>query len=387
MANIYVDQSGNDTTGTGAIGAPYATPGKAAGVAAANDVIYLKYNASPYLVTTATANVAGGTVNLSVGNDAGVTRLIGYDTNAIIDNTDANRPTIKANVGSISVVKLSNFQTECRNVIVDCNSQAATIGFDNTGGTYGSRFANCKAIGFTSAGFSLAANNTFAAVECEATGGTSAATAAYNVNGAGVLLHGCTARGNACPGFLCYQQHGVIFAHCLADSNTGASSDGFRIVSGTSSCIHCTARNNGRSGFFAPTYMRSGVFLSCVSYGNAAYGFNASDPTNAAVYLRACGGGSNTSGNTTLAGTVINQGFVTLSADPFTSGAAGDLTLNTAAGGGASLRAAGFPGTFPGGLTIGRLDIGAAQHADPAGGASVALPASPVQGNSWNFIG
>lgn len=60
-------------------------------------------------------------------------------------------------------------------------------------------------------------------------------------------------------------------------------------------------------------------------------------------------------------------GDVTLTEDPFTNAAAGDYSLNSAAGGGALLKGMGYPGVFPGGTTTGHLDIGAVQSvAGPA---------------------
>ena len=60
---------------------------------------------------------------------------------------------------------------------------------------------------------------------------------------------------------------------------------------------------------------------------------------------------------------------VTLTADPFVNAAGGNYALNTAVGGGAACRAAGFPGAMLDAVNIGYLDIGALQHADPAAGA------------------
>lgn len=65
---------------------------------------------------------------------------------------------------------------------------------------------------------------------------------------------------------------------------------------------------------------------------------------------------------------------VTLSADPFTNAGSGDFSLNNTAGGGAALRAAGFPGAYLGGLTTGYLDIGAVQHQSVAGGGGLSRP-------------
>jgi len=84
---------------------------------------------------------------------------------------------------------------------------------------------------------------------------------------------------------------------------------------------------------------------------------------------------NNTSGSGISADT-YEQGTVALSADPWANeagaSAAADLDAlfacflpNTTAGGGAALRAAGFPGF---------LDIGAMRHEDAGGGGGMVLP-------------
>lgn len=74
--------------------------------------------------------------------------------------------------------------------------------------------------------------------------------------------------------------------------------------------------------------------------------------------------GSNLSNGTT------GTGAITLTADPFTSKSSGNFSLNSTAGGGALLKAAGFPGTFPGGTTTGYIDVGAAQSQASGGSSS-----------------
>lgn len=79
--------------------------------------------------------------------------------------------------------------------------------------------------------------------------------------------------------------------------------------------------------------------------------------------------GANTGGNRSATWPVgVND--VTLTATPFTNAGSGDFSLNSTAGGGAALKALGYPGLFPGGLTTGFLDIGPVQHQASAGGAS-----------------
>jgi hypothetical protein len=61
-------------------------------------------------------------------------------------------------------------------------------------------------------------------------------------------------------------------------------------------------------------------------------------------------------------------GVTTLTASPFTNPAGGDFSPNVAAGGGAVIRAASLPATFPAGATVNHLDAGAAQSAAAGGG-------------------
>jgi hypothetical protein len=75
----------------------------------------------------------------------------------------------------------------------------------------------------------------------------------------------------------------------------------------------------------------------------------------------------------------MNSGFITITQNPFTNASGLDFSLNTLQGGGGSLRAAGYPGTFPSDInTTGYPDIGAAQHQD-SGGAAVTRSMTFVQ--------
>jgi hypothetical protein len=87
--------------------------------------------------------------------------------------------------------------------------------------------------------------------------------------------------------------------------------------------------------------------------------------------------GANVSGNLRNISVGVND--VSLTADPFTNTAGGDYSLNSAAGGGALCKAAGYPGAFPGGTSTGYLDIGALQSQGSGGGTSGAA--------NYGFIG
>jgi hypothetical protein len=109
-----------------------------------------------------------------------------------------------------------------------------------------------------------------------------------------------------------------------------------------------------------------------IFYGNGGYGINLGVATGTGLYFTAANAfGSNVSGNNnyTAAGPIAD---VTLTADPFVSGGGGNFALNTTAGGGAVLKASGFPGITP--MGTGYLDIGALQSQAPAGGGLMRNP-------------
>jgi hypothetical protein len=142
----------------------------------------------------------------------------------------------------------------------------------------------------------------------------------------------------------------------------------------------CTIAGNGGDGIKIPgTNGTQWVLLRGVNnifYGNTGYALNQTSSTGLASssagpnYLINCAFGSNTAGNLDSDATAATRNLspVTLTADPFTASGSGDYSLNATAGGGAACRDAGVPGAFPGGLTTGYVDIGAAQVAAAGGG-------------------
>ena len=342
MADIYVATTGNDSTGTGSSGNPYATPGKAASVAAAGDTIYLKYGT--YTLTTSTPG-AGGPVHL-VGTLGSPIYLIGYDTTATKTNTDSNRPTISAgSVGSINVIYGDSFgQDLVRNIIVDGNSQTAIMGFV---GNNGLTCYNCRAINCTGAG------RGFISVY-----GVSACSAQNcNIGFAScITVVGCLAK--SCNGYGFYAN---TVAHlCIADScNVGI------YVFANNFAGNCTSYGSTTDGFQFDYSRGACPVVNCLSYGNGGYGFNLITQSGEGIIVN-CAGGSNTSGNITgSTDTSFQISFITLSANPFYNATAGDFSLNCVAGGGLACRNVGFPGAFPGGLTTGYASIGAVQNLYP----------------------
>lgn len=118
-------------------------------------------------------------------------------------------------------------------------------------------------------------------------------------------------------------------------------------------------------------------FSNVIFWNNGGYG--AESTGSPPGYLCICYSnayGSNTSG-ARLGWPASLNGDLTLTADPFTNAAAGDYSLNNTAGGGAVVKATGFPGNTAqlnfGGFGTGFSDVGALQS---SGGSPAASPYS-----------
>jgi len=350
-ATIVVDRSTGLTAGTGVtlnIGGALKSPGMAGAIATVAGMrTFIKYNASPYVATSASTNIAEGCVS-GTSNTA----YCGYDSTRSLYNSDANRPTFQTNTG-VSTARLmagTNNAYSVQNMILDCNGQTAGIcGFQSgewfcvkaMGGLSGGLHQNsatagrtilceittCGAIpvGVTSNWFSVAHNNT----------GINANCGAFNlINGSAGFCYGCVAYGNDRSGF----STGSGYVNCVAYDNTEY---GF------------TTHNNGM-----------GLMMNCIAEGNtlAGYRINTGSQT-----LYNCADYNNSTRHTITGGTVFGDvNPITLTGSPFTNAATGDFTINNTAGAGADCRAVGFPAAFPPPIsgTTNFRDIGAAQHQD-----------------------
>jgi hypothetical protein len=154
---------------------------------------------------------------------------------------------------------------------------------------------------------------------------------------------------------------------CLAVNNTGTT-QGFNASNASDIFVNCTAYGNGAAGFLFPNSAnRLCVGINSLSYGNTGVGFN-TGTTSPINLLVGCAAGNNSTNYSTSFALWGEQSCITLTADPFTSAAGSDFSLNNNAGGGALCRAAGAIGAFPGiSTTTTYQDIGAVQHKDPGG--------------------
>jgi len=352
---VTVDRNlGTFSTTSGKVGGALATPGFAAGVKAAGNTVYIA--AGTYVLSSASPNVAGGIIaDTAVGTAANPNIWEGYQS---ARGDLGAQPMIQipaAGVDTVTIFSVTGNWSAIRNIKVDGQSKTAITGIAMGANVMGYRLT---AIGTTVKG--IAASGTAGAaslVRCSVSGFSGTAGIDYGM----ALLVASEAHGGSCTGIT---NGGVSGSRppvrCLSYANSGGSSYGFYIYRGQA--INCVAYGNGSHGFYA--YNTCGDrFINCLSEGNGGYGF-AANVSSAVTLLLNCGDYNNTSGATSNFPTII--GHVTGTATFFTNAGAGNFALNTTAGGGAAARAAGYPGLFLDGTTTGYMDIGAAQHADPA---------------------
>jgi hypothetical protein len=195
-------------------------------------------------------------------------------------------------------------------------------------------------------------------IECGATG-CSTQPAFF-----GYAFKYCEAYSNTITGFSL--GNGGNAENCIARDNSGASTDG--IYSGVRCNVqNCTAVRNGQDGFSSnagDVY----IITNSASQKNGRYGFFAAAKQN--PRLVNCASYDNTSGhypaNVFTAYDLVNFQEVT-DGSVFVDDVS-DCELNSTALRGAMLRGAGSPQQFPSTTSDSRRDIGAVQHADPAGG-------------------
>lgn len=358
---VTVDSAPSWTGATIYVGGALATPGAAAAIAVNSNTIWIK--TGTYTLANTSVNTAGGPINLQTrtvgGTNAARFFIKGYNSTrwgaAGPTASDlSNAPIFSAGAQtSVTLVTLQAF-SNIENVKLDGNSGATNRGILMNAGDIQMNWCkvqNCKNNGINAAG-----SRGFIGL-CEVTG---CATSAAISLGAAVSLLGCYIHDNVGVDG-CALNNDCALSFCTFDTN----------ANGVTGNVGSTLTNCNFYGHTAAGVSLGGnssaQFTNCIASGNATFGF--SGPNGSARLLN-CAGVSNTSGN--VSG-FISIGFVTLSGDPFVDAPNGNFALNNTASAGAACRAAGIPGVFPGALTTGYLDIGAAQHQDPAtsGGACV----------------
>lgn len=353
---IIVDRSTGLSVGTGAtlkLGGCLLTPGQAGANAVAGNSCFIK--AATYTILSASTNVATGCVNWPANSGGGNASVIqGYNSKRRDLGT---KPLLQASGISTFTLLAYSTSTAVINISVDGALLTSSRGFHTGNISPNAQAVMCKAANCTNCGF-----NVPLAMLCESTGCSTVVSFGGNV----CIL--CVAHDNTISGFGWTGTFGGVqnYTGCISANNTGASTDGFNGVAVMES-TNCNAYANGRDGFRIATANQNGFAVNCIAYGNIGTGFNSAGLSLSP--LMACAAGNNgTNFSTTLLQDALKFGLIVLTADPFTNAAGNDYSLNTTAGGGALLRALGIIGAFPGISTTTYQDVGAVQHADPAGG-------------------
>jgi hypothetical protein len=297
------------------------------------------------------------------------TRLIGYGTtrgdavHALLTlQTNTGLTAINGTGGGLSVEQID----------VNCASLGTSTGIVLP---TASQAIRCKVSNFTTRGINISGADNLV-LECEITGGTSAATAALQSGQINAVTDNYI-HDNVCPGMILTQRVQAIGN--LVANNTGANSDGIRYSYG-SVIEHNTCHGNGLNGLVALANSPYGqVVRNNLLTSNGGYGIKA-NPAGAmgarfthdgnAFWNNSSGPRNNMDSTTGIFGVnpYTNVRDVTLTGSPYVDAAGGNYGLNTTAGAGAAARAAGSPGAWPGlAATIGYPDMGAVQHQDSGG--------------------
>lgn len=333
--------TGVGAAGTAVIGGAFASPGFLGAQITGGNVAYIK--SGTYSITSASTNIAGGC--FSNANNA--ITLEGY---GVTRGDFGTQPLLQASgISTFVLIIATGADARLSNLILDgqslTSSKATTIG---PGAAY-----KCLVKNMTNGAFA-GSNGGFIAIACQATGCSTVVPFAVGT------AFACEAYANTVSGFStmsCFS--------CLSYGNTGASSVGFT-DNGASNItfVNCDAYGNGSHGFVLGA--QNGRSINCIAEGNAGWGFSNS---GSFVFVINCGTYNNTLGSVQVLSPVAVLGtIVNTTGSFFVNAASSNFALNNTVNQGALARAAAYPGVFPRGLTTGYLDIGAAQHQDPAGG-------------------
>ena len=302
-------------------------------------------------------------------------RFIGFDTTRTPINTDANRPTITTATNSIILLNFNAAEgLYFRNFIFTQTAATSAVGIANATAASGTivalEFVNCKwGSAFTSVYSSTTAatkiNARFVGCEMTATTGST-----FNLGTATIMsFESCWIHDNAAVALNFPTGSSANIAavrSIIVDNGTrGVFFAGTTGAGSTAVKFHnCTIANNTTSQIEADQTtgaIGNVEMINCILYGTVAIDLATAGTDK--YFTARTNAFSGTKTNFTT-----GQGDIALSGDPFTNAASDDYSLDNTAGEGAACRGDGWPGVFPGGLTTGYVDVGAVQHADPAGG-------------------
>ena len=388
---MTVDRSTGLTAGTGVTlncGGALASPGQALASNVADNKVFIKNDGGGiYWISSASSNVAGGTIILK-NSSAGQAPMIvvGYTSSRTLFNNDS-RPTLKVCqnavapcVGAVNSVIIADTTGNAgewyNNLILDVNSSTGSTGLHITG--TGDWARNIKVLNSTSDGILMSTGANLFCYFCEVTGFSGSAGFEIDTTSS---CFACYAHAGTVVGFN-LNGNGAFCNFCISAGNTGATTDGFDVACSNGVGVqNSVAYGNGRYGYSVTSGTCGGtlIYINDIAEENANVGFfNGSSTYTSLIFLNNAGRHNNSttalSGQYTTSLILYPQGFINnTTASFFTNAAAGDFSLNSTTGAGALARGAGFPGVYPAGTTTSYNDIGAAIR---QGGVTAAAPAS-----------
>jgi hypothetical protein len=331
------------------MGGAFASPGRAAQFKIAGNTVHIK--AGNY-TCSGTANVAGGRVNdTTIGTAPAPNKWLGYETTR---EDGGAKPVLIAGASTMTLFTASGAHTWINNLEFkrDTGAGFTAITGLNISGT-SSQVKSCKATSCDGTGIIFGASRGY--LRQSEANACDTGIAANN----GTFLS-CTVRGSTGTG-ITNAGNPVTLVRCIV---TAAAVRGIDLTISGSMVLHSTVHGTiGASGNGIRLAADGVLAINCVCYDNSQTDY-AGVASNRSTRLINCTGEDYDTTNLTAAQV---EGFITLTADPFTNAAGLDFSLNDAAGGGALLKGVGFPESFPGLAGVSYPDVGAYQSISGGG--------------------
>lgn len=349
------------TGGNAGLGGALASIGQYGGAKAQRNSVFIQ--SGTYLITTATANVAGGVITDTTSGVASNTGYyVGYNTNRVLGNTDT-KPLFQAS-GAISTFSIFGLATgtflSIENVSIDCAAKTATKALTIGSNTiaYNVKVANCTTNNVTTS------QRTSYLVNLESTGATAAATTGSVLLSNGAVGYAVVAHGNDTYGIFISSSN---CHRCISYANTGATSHGFFGNSTTYVCTQCVSYGNGGAGFSLGSIGNgSPLLVNCIAEANTDKGYLSNNVNSDTVGFN--NAGYNNGGTTALSGQYTAAdlpqwyGYIAnTSGSFFVNAAGGNFAPNSITNQGALLTSSGYPSLFQDGTTANYPTVGAAQ--------------------------
>ncbi len=336
------------------------------------------------LITAVAGSAAGDTINIQSGTPYVLTTslslphsisLIGYQTTPGDGGTP---PLITTATNSIALFLLASADGLATWNIFSNLTLISTAGTPGAGIDVNNGFANYPGLAVTACkltGFSRAIGTNSGLLKSINIIRTELSANAFGFNGgdAPLTIRDCWIHDNTVGVYYSFpDQFPISVTRSVISKNVSnlriTTSGGPILIAGStiSLATGTDPSHNGADGWGVLLDGPNGpvTFESNIVYGNGSWGLRLAGGTLVSVAGGNNAFGANAEGD--RSGFSALPGDIALTANPFTSSGAGDYSLNSTAGGGAASRGAGFPGAFPGGLSVGHLDIGAVQSAVPA---------------------